>query len=648
MSYWFRGKRGGVIAFFAIAALLGGGLGWVTSATLRLEHEQREAQAQAEISNQLRIALWRLDSRISPIIAKEDSRPYEHYSALYASPSALRDDGSRWPSGAVLEPSPLVGAELPDWMLLHFQADESGWWSPQVLSESFLKRLQMADLPTPLTNVTPERQRLLADLHEHLRAADLRAHIEQAGAERALAGTALVSAQNAVSARGLEPARQGPNSPRSLDAQSAQGQQAANLEYKNRAERFDQLRQLSKELPQQGNPEVAIAGRWRNGEDWLSENSKKRSPIHQVRVTLGPLIPFWVQASDQRQLLIAARRLEVGSRKVCQGVLLDWQRLSAILNGEVSDLFDSVQLVPLSDSTPAHPERAMAALPVELDPVPPSATDTEWTPRRVGLGLAWAALVVALAAIGLGGWSILDLSERRIRFVSAVTHELRTPLTTLRLYLDMLAGGMVKEERQKDEYLQTLNAEADRLNRLVGNVLDFSRLENQRPRLVTTGVSVGHLLEQVRASWLGRCQSADKELLVENAVGGDVHFVTDVQMVQQILGNLIDNACKYSRGAADRRIWLRARSDSRGRLLFEVEDRGPGVPPGDRRSIFRPFRRGKGSDLTGGVGLGLALAQRWAHLLGGRLTLQPGDDGAGVRFCLGLPIKIASSVVKPR
>src|SRR5205807_6160233 len=176
--------------------------------------------------------------------------------------------------------------------------------------------------------------------------------------------------------------------------------------------------------------------------------------------------------------------------------------------------------------------------------------------------------------VGLGGWSLIDFSERRIRFVSAVTHELRTPLTTLRLYLDMLAGGMVKDERQKTEYLQTLNAEADRLNRLVGNVLDFSRLENQRPRLVHTRVTVGDLLEQLRSTWQGRCQDLGKELVIESAAGGDAVLTTDVQLAQQVLGNLIDNACKYSRGAPDRRIWLRARGAGPHRLVLEVAARG--------------------------------------------------------------------------
>jgi signal transduction histidine kinase len=240
--------------------------------------------------------------------------------------------------------------------------------------------------------------------------------------------------------------------------------------------------------------------------------------------------------------------------------------------------------------------------------------------------------------VGLGGWSLLDLSERRIRFVSAVTHELRTPLTTLRLYLDMLTGGMVKEEKQKEEYLHTLNAETDRLNRLVGNVLDFSRLESQAPRLNRTTVTLGALLDGVREAWQGRCQGAGKELIVETTAPAETLVDTDVALAQQVLGNLLDNACKYSKGAADPRLWLRAASEG-GRLVLDVEDRGPGVAAGERRSIFRPFRRGRGADVTaGGVGLGLALAERWARLLGGQLTLCAGRECGGACFRLELPI----------
>jgi signal transduction histidine kinase len=304
-------------------------------------------------------------------------------------------------------------------------------------------------------------------------------------------------------------------------------------------------------------------------------------------------------------------------------------------------------MTPILDGVAPNPERSLTALPVELDPGPPETLPVvaSGTSLRLGLALAWAAALVALLAVGLGGWSLIDLSERRIRFVSAVTHELRTPMTTLRLYLDMLTGGLVKEEKQKDEYLHTLNAETDRLNRLIGNVLDYSRLENQRPKLNRARADLGELLEQVRSTWQGRCQDAGKELLVENEAGPGAVLETDVGFVQQILGNLIDNACKYSREAADRRVWVRARRAGERRLVLEVEDRGPGVPARDCRSIFRPFRRGRDADVTaGGVGLGLALAQRWARLLGGRLSLRGGSEGVGACFRLELPVEPSAAV----
>ena len=149
-------------------------------------------------------------------------------------------------------------------------------------------------------------------------------------------------------------------------------------------------------------------------------------------------------------------------------------------------------------------------------------------------------------------------------------------------------------------------------------------------------MSPADLLAQVGDVWRSRCQNADKELVIEHPSEATPTLCTDGELVQQVLGNLLDNACKYSRGAADRRVWLRVRPAGR-RMVFEVEDRGPGVPKRERRSIFRAFRRGRTADATGGgVGLGLALARRWARLLGGELTLRSTADGAC--FLLQLPL----------
>src|SRR5207245_2662911 len=154
--------------------------------------------AEAERNNRLRLALWRLDGYMAPLVVREDSRSFNHYSSLYAAPLAFDSGGGPWGAGAVMEPSPLLAAEVRPWMLLHFQAAaDTGWESPQAPPPALLEILLglparqlarttldgraapddrlaaglelLAHPPrTPLDNVTPERARLLAELRAAL------------------------------------------------------------------------------------------------------------------------------------------------------------------------------------------------------------------------------------------------------------------------------------------------------------------------------------------------------------------------------------------------------------------------------------------------------------------------------------------------
>ncbi len=90
MRRFFRGKLGALGMFLLVATLVAGGLGWVTADALRLELEQQQARADAEITQKLHVALWRLDGRVAPALAVEDSRPYSHYSAVFVPTVALR------------------------------------------------------------------------------------------------------------------------------------------------------------------------------------------------------------------------------------------------------------------------------------------------------------------------------------------------------------------------------------------------------------------------------------------------------------------------------------------------------------------------------------------------------------------------------
>ncbi len=624
MRRLFRGRFGALAVFLLVAGLVAGGLGWVTAAALRLEREQLQARAAAEYAQKLHLALWRLDGRVAPALTLEDHRPYNHYSAVFVPSTALRNDGSAWERGAVIEPSPLLHAELPDWMLVHFQADEeSGWESPQVPYGALRRFLVSPRAHVPLGNDTDERRRLLDELEKAVPAKALLAAVKERGAAPTVHDVALVPVAGLAD-----------NNSFNFDQQQAR-QGEANRRFENTA----QIKNEVNPANYRDDPLVAWNTLTRSGAGWFLCNPQQADHSTTVDVRVSPLAPLWVGEGPPRLLLVRLVHLEdrTFTKDVCQGVALDWPRLRSLLREQVADIFPDADLEPVPPGGAADPERTMSALPVQLTTAAPEPADPGWTPLRIGLALAWTAALVALLAVGLGGGSLLALSERRIRFVSAVTHELRTPLTTLRLYLDMLTGGLVKDEKQKEEYLQTLNAETERLNRLVSNVLDFSRLENQTPRLNRSTVTLAALLEGVRETWQGRCDGAGKELVVETTAPPEALIETDVPLAQQVLGTLVDNACKYSRGAADPRLWLRA-SCAGGRLVIEVEDRGPGVAAGDRRAIFLPFRRGKDADVTaGGVGLGLALAERWARLLGGRLTLG-GPEAAGACFRLELPL----------
>jgi signal transduction histidine kinase len=371
-----------------------------------------------------------------------------------------------------------------------------------------------------------------------------------------------------------------------------------------------------------------------------STNPSSWTIIPPAAIHLGSMRPQWVIGPDGSEMLVLVRVAKVDNTTVCQGIILDWMELEAMLQDEVKDLFPNAKLLPIKDPTGVSPDRAMTALPIQLDPGPqPEPPPVGWSTLRLGLVLAWAAAVIAFVAVGFCGWTLIDLAERRIRFVSAVTHELRTPLTSLRLYLDLLVSGMIQDEAKKQEYLNTLATESDRLHRLIDNVLDFAKLERRRKGSDISPVRIGELIEQLRQTWTDRLTQEGKELVVISTLAEGREIKTDAAMVHQIVGNLIDNARKYARDAVDRRIWVWAKPGVGNSVMIEVEDRGPGVPANERRSIFKPFRRGEQADRTsGGAGLGLALAKSWAEVLGGKLSYRPADGGTGACFRLELPV----------
>lgn len=370
----------------------------------------------------------------------------------------------------------------------------------------------------------------------------------------------------------------------------------------------------------------------------------------------GPLVPLWTRTKDGAPRLVFIRRVfengtggpsagalplpgTLNDRGRMQVYVADWQVLEARLLEQIRDSLPNARLRAIDG--PSDPSAAsgliLASAPIALDaPRPPAPPVTGLTPTRLTLLVAWGALAFAVAAVGVALRRIVDLSDRRSRFASSVTHELRTPLTTFRLYSEMLADGMVTDAAQRQTYLDTLKSESSRLATLVENVLAYARVEEGRMPVRRERIAVADLLLRTQPVLERRAQDASMTLSV--AAGDAAASVVDVDpaVVAQVLFNLVDNACKYAKDAAQRTIEVTAATRD-GAVLLRVRDHGPGLAADRARAAFTPFERAgrPAGDTVPGIGLGLALSRALARDLGGDLDLERGGDGAS--FVLTLP-----------
>ena len=247
-------------------------------------------------------------------------------------------------------------------------------------------------------------------------------------------------------------------------------------------------------------------------------------------------------------------------------------------------------------------------------------------------------ILLAAAPVCVLLFGAVARSERRCAFVGAVTHELRTPLTTFRMYTEMLEAGMVHDPKARDQYLTTMRREADRLSHLVENVLAYARLERTSPASRAVVLPVSQLVDRVTERLGQRAEQAGMTVDVNLNGGGEVKVKADPGAVEQILFNLVDNACKYAAGAEDRTIHIEA-VRSNGHVKVHVRDHGPGISGQEAGRLFQPFRKSAkdAAHSAPGVGLGLALSRRLAIAMGGKLVLNGCGDG-GACFELTLPV----------
>ncbi len=275
-----------------------------------------------------------------------------------------------------------------------------------------------------------------------------------------------------------------------------------------------------------------------------------------------------------------------------------------------------------------------------------SATGLPWAIQITGAGseaprrewMAAAALGVLLVLIAAAGWTIdravrhqLALAADQSNFVSAVSHEFRTPLTTLKQLTELLLQGRVASDADRMEYYRLLDAESDRLQRVVEGMLTFGRLDGGRPVLQFEPIDAG----QIAAECTREAKARHPEFAFDLAIETSDPARADRDALRIAIGNLVENAVKYSPGGA--RVWVSVEDYGRD-VGVAVRDAGIGIPRHEQRRVFDKFVRGEEARRLGlrGTGIGLATVKQLAAYQGGSVAVES-EPGKGSTFTLRLP-----------
>ncbi len=623
------------LIFWSSVALALAALAWVSVEVVALEKREATAQVQASRQESIRRALWRMDSRMAPILAIEASRPLTDYKSLEGSRSSwlLNANANR-------QIDLQVAGSNYSFANSYFEFEQPEEADDKKASGQIAMLLNKskpsADSERKKTSSVPPLKEVLDDQVDSLSTNGTGLSATETDSDYA--------ARKRVADIAIQTTRQDRSLKNEYDQHTDSSQEAdeQTIQFDGEGVQESQL------LPGANEFSSSAFG--------LGKAFKDQSK--QVNQSIGTLRPRWIADDAGVLQLVLVRSVVIEGKPVIQGVWLDWVALRTDLLESVTDVIPRASLVavtgPRSSMIGGY---QLATIPVEF--IPPANTSVlswRWSPATVGLLVTWVAILATIIAVGAVLRAAIVLSERRGMFVSAVTHELRTPLTTFRLYSQMLADGMVTDEQVRTDYLQILKRESERLTGIVENVLEYARLTRQRSsKDKAAGVqtlSPGALVARFRPALARRAQQSNLDLVVSIDLEAhqDRTLMVDPHAVERIMMNLVENACKYASPAEADEQSEASIEDADTRIHFDITiqddmlemliaDHGPGIAPGEGARIFGEFQRGwRGlSNARSGLGLGLALSRGLAKEMDGDLVLTK-RRGHGAEFLLTIPL----------
>jgi len=230
---------------------------------------------------------------------------------------------------------------------------------------------------------------------------------------------------------------------------------------------------------------------------------------------------------------------------------------------------------------------------------------------------------------------IRRLETMRRDFVANVSHELKTPVTSIKGFVETLIEQPPDNPAEVERFLEIINRQTDRLENIISDLLALSRLEedNRTGHLEMVELSINQLLDRVVRDLVSRDPESASRLKLD--CSGELRVKINAPLLEQAIGNLIDNAIKYS--PVDSSVRVFCTKEETG-ISVSVEDRGPGIQAEHLPRIFERFYRvdKARSRRMGGTGLGLAIVKHITQIHGGQATVTS-TPGVGSTFKLTLP-----------
>lgn len=366
------------------------------------------------------------------------------------------------------------------------------------------------------------------------------------------------------------------------------------------------------------------------------------SPSGTQSVMVVKIEPF--QAVFDRDHLVFFRNVTRGSERFVQGFAVQLQEYLTAVVGRSKIFEPQEQETMLEFSSGNHLLMALgfrqdhstlifnAPLQYPLDGMNLSVylSQIKISPGEIMILLFGILLFIILGGGLLSLYRLMrgqiDLAVKRQDFTSAVSHELKTPLTAIRMYAEMLQNSWVSSEEKRRKYYNLIASEAERLSRLIQNVLNISKLDKNQWNIQIKNENPKNVLDAFVSSYGKNIENNGFDLTV-TCDPCYQEIPMDRDAVMQVLVNLVDNSLKFAKNARYKMIELRLAVEDD--VYFAVRDYGPGIPPSEMNKVFEQFYRVENemTRRTNGTGIGLSMVKKLCSLTNMKIEMENANPG---------------------